>query len=162
MFGRGFRVFNPGSKRGAMVPSPIILATAGVRIGTVVFDTADINAGLTPKAIDAFPGVPGFYWMPIAWSSDKDIAVVHVPTNATFNLRWSGGSAANLMNGITPRVTTFGSRVDTGVDASANETPNTDAIGKGLVVVASANNGGGGAGNYVRFTVAACLCRSGA
>jgi len=159
MFGRSFSVFSPGS-RSAMVPAPqpIILATAGLRIGTVTFNGTEINAGAA-KTVSQFPAVAGSYWMPVAWSSTKNILVVHAPTNASFTLRYTGIAQA-LLAVLTPQVTTLGTRIDVTTDIAAALTPATNAAGRALEVIPSAANGAGSASNFVQFTIAAILCRA--
>lgn len=151
MFGRMFSIFNPGSGRGVTIaPQPIILATAGVRFGSITFNGTEINAG-AQKIIA--PAVPGFILYPIAWCSVKNIVVIHNPLNTTFNLRYNT-IATNLGTGLTPQVLSLGIRTDANNNIGTTIDPGTNVPGKALVVVPSGVNNLGSVNNKIRFTVA--------
>jgi hypothetical protein len=140
---------------GSMAPSGQGGGT--VRLVYSRWNGTEINAGVA-KDVPGCPAVPGFYWSPVAWSSNKNIVIAHAPTNATFNLRYEG-SATNIMGGITPQVTTVGSRVDIGVDIGASFTPETGALNRRLQVAPSAGNGAGDPSNEIVFAILVALVK---
>lgn len=131
-------MFSPGNRRGAMVPQPIILATAGLRIKTFVFPHANIISGADVTVV---PGIPGFIIRPIHWSSMKNITTVYAPTNATFNLRW-GGAGSAMTGSLTPVITSAGRRYDATPITIGNYNPATIG-GAALTCFPNAGNGAG-------------------
>jgi hypothetical protein len=156
MFGPAFSQFNPGRRGGGMAPSPIILATAGVRIAEIDFTHANIIAG-TAQTIVA--GLPGFILMPLSLTSEKDISVAYAPTNASFTLRFAGVSTA-LMSALTPVITSTGTRIDRSSVSAASFTTISQAVGNALVIIPNAGNGAGSVANKLRFTLAYQMVRA--
>lgn len=152
MFGPAFSQFNPGRRGGGMAPSPIILSGSGLREAFVVFNHADFLA-ITEKTI--VPAIAGYWINPIWWSSQKNFPVTpYAPTNVTFLLGYDGSTAISRLTGLTPVVTSAGTRIDrNGTAAGAALDPASLAVGKALIVRNPTANGGGAAANKIRFTV---------
>lgn len=153
MFSRAFSQFNVGSRSSGAAPSPIILATAGVRIASGLFPHANIISGVEFPIV---AGVAGFVILPINFSLEKNITVAYAPTNASFNLRLAG-LATNLATSLTPVITSTGVRFDFGIAASALNlgAGSMSALsGQALVIAPSAGNGAGSSANLLRYTVA--------
>lgn len=156
MFGRMFSIFNPGNRGGTIAPQPIILATAGVRIATAVWTGTEINTGAARTIV---PGVPGFYLVPLAFTSIKNIVTIHAPTNTTFTLRYVG-LVASVGSGLTPQVVSLGSRTDQVTNYAVSVTSPNVSTGRGLEIFPNAVNGGGSVNNRVHFTLAYMICNS--
>jgi len=152
MFGPAFSQFNPGRRGGGMSPTPIILQATGLRTAFVLFTHADFIA-ITQKTI--VRGVAGYWINPIWWSSQKSIPVTpYAPTNVTFALAYATSNTISRLTGLTPVMTSAGTRIDrNGTAAGAALDPASLAVGQDLVVRNPTANGSGAAANKVRFMV---------